>query len=409
MAGQNKIIRLNPIRGGLNTTVDDESRPADQAGKMRNFTRMRTGGLAVRNGYQAVANQYEASNEEVGIGLAEYSYQVFDDSDLDNIVSSTVDEIVLFSVDDTKRLKKQTLTITETLASTAQVSISPRLDGTNTFLGYKLELKNSSDVDQLSQFNGSSKDIDISASWSNGSTETVADDLAWSLHFQVNLNTLPGGGNFYSVVGNTGASSNFERVDIDSSGNVFLFDKSNNSVSWSTGFSTATDYKCTIVCDGTNSSNLDLYVDSTLVSTATQADSEITLNFIGQKGDASQYFDGSIEWLALYDREVTTAEIATLEAQTDFPNSPQWFDPVRFYYFTRRVNTSTGEVTQSSGKTLTDLKDRIDNEPSFSATIEDGTPKAEFIPMVVDKTFSGSTEITYYLLETINIAQELVI
>lgn len=396
MAGQNRIIRFNPIRGGLNTTADDELRPPDQCGSMKNWTRMRTGGFATRNGYQAVAFQQEGGTDQLGAGAVPYTYTI------DGV---TTEEIVLLNLDHPARVKTQTLTINETLGSSAKVSISPILAGSSPFQGYKLELKDNNDIDQLSLFNGSSKDIDLTDAHENGVVETVADDAAWSLHFQIKMTALPGAGTLDSVVGNQGAASNFERVDIDENGNVVIFDKSNNSTSWSTGFSAGTTYKCTIICDGTNSNNLELYVDSVSQGTATLADSEITIKFIGQKGDNSQYFNGVIEWVALYDYEISTSVIATLEEQTDFPTSPSaplYFNAVRFYYFNRRVDTSTGSVNPTGAKTMTNLKARIDNEPSFSATIEAGTPHAEMIPMVVNLAFSTSVDITYYTVEEIN-------
>ena len=383
MAGQNKILRLAPIDLGLNTTIDNESRPPNQCGDMKNWTMTRQGAIATRQGHQRISQHLEGASDHAGLGLASYSY-----FDSDN--SQTVEELLLLSIDNPKRLKAETLTIT----GASEVTVAPFAhpnDTSSENVEYGIQIRNGSNQDILSLFDGTYS-IDISASHWHGSVLNVADDLPWSVHFELSSVTLPGGGSSAHITGNQFTAGNYELIQLTSDGDIKVSDNNATTVTWSLGL-TSSGGKITIVCDGTDSDNLELFLNGESQGTKTLVDSEITVRKIGDKGDGSLQYEGTLKNFYFYNTNLDSDDITNLNAGTRAaPANLVNYTPFYYYGLGDGINTV---------KTVGNIVTVFTNHPTPSASATDSTIPGAHIPMVIS---SEDLTVDYYSLETINTA-----
>jgi hypothetical protein len=143
--------------------------------------------------------------------------------------------------------------------------------------------------------------------FTTGSTITLADDTTWSVSAWINITTHD---NYPSLYGHNFVSTEYTRVFVQSSGTLLtLYNDANQLASWTVSLSTATWYHIVITCDGTDTSNLELFIDATSQGSKTLADSEQVINKIGWIGYTSGYPNDKLDEFSIWDAELTTDEI----------------------------------------------------------------------------------------------------
>ena len=130
---------------------------------------------------------------------------------------------------------------------------------------------------------------------------SLADDTQWTIIFKLNFESLNANRGLY---GNLYTSGNYTRCfyDIAPTPGIAIANDANISTIISTGTLTInTDYTLAIVCNGSNSSNIELFINGISKGTATLADSSQTIKRLATYGAASgNLMDGLMEYFYIY-------------------------------------------------------------------------------------------------------------
>jgi hypothetical protein len=145
----------------------------------------------------------------------------------------------------------------------------------------------------------------------NPASEVVlADDAPWAISMWVRfdaINTING------LHGQTAATSrSFQLLGTT----WYWYSQAGTLLTWSQTISAATWYHLALICDGTNSSNVRLYVNNVDKGAQTCANSSYRIGSLGNLDPSGAVFplDGRIDATGIWDRVLSAAEVSQLYA-----------------------------------------------------------------------------------------------
>ncbi len=140
----------------------------------------------------------------------------------------------------------------------------------------------------------------------------VADDLPWAFSFWINPGTLSSNDYIATSVGGI----NPFKLSTNTFGDIILFGENGGSATWTNAFPNGSNKwtHVVIVCDGTSSSNLRLYINGIADSgnPKTIAVSAFKITNIGALLALSTYLSGSLDELRVYNRALSASETLAL-------------------------------------------------------------------------------------------------
>jgi hypothetical protein len=160
---------------------------------------------------------------------------------------------------------------------------------------------------------GLAGDFDGTNDYADVGVIAVADDTPWTFMCRVVFDDV----NVRGLFGNQFTSGNYTRFFINNSSNFYIANDANAQAQMSAGttITAGTLYHLALVCDGTSSSNIRLYVNGVLGSTGTLADSSLTIRKLASLGSASSNtLDGRMQDVRLYNRACSLREVQEIYA-----------------------------------------------------------------------------------------------
>jgi hypothetical protein len=155
---------------------------------------------------------------------------------------------------------------------------------------------------QALSFNGTSDYLDV------GSI-AMADNTSWA----VSTWFYPTGSSYQALVGNTYTSSSYGRIQIRYNDLYMFYNDANGGINWNvgSGMPSNTWHHAIIICNGTDSNNLELYLDGVSLGYKTLADSGWTAKYLGKSGSSS-YWSGAMDEVRVYNRAISADEVGQL-------------------------------------------------------------------------------------------------
>ncbi|MBD3361425.1 hypothetical protein GF358_01405, partial [Candidatus Woesearchaeota archaeon] len=174
-------------------------------------------------------------------------------------------------------------------------------------------------------FDGNNDYIDL-----GGNKVNIPDNQTWTFSAWVKAK---GFDSYQGIYGNTLSGSEYERLQYKDDVTTFYWsDKSNTGggtdVTWSGDLGLNKWYHVALVCDGTESNNLELYLDSTSLGKQTSTDTETTIRRIGSRGSTSaNLWNGTIDEVRVYNRSLSASEVENLYSGAK-TNEFQWWSVI---------------------------------------------------------------------------------
>ncbi|MFC1705070.1 LamG domain-containing protein, partial [Nanoarchaeota archaeon] len=157
------------------------------------------------------------------------------------------------------------------------------------------------------EFGGVSDYIDL-----NSNEVVLEDDKTWTFTTWYKARSF-NVAKYHGLYGNTLGTGEYERLQVTSS-NVYIEDEDNSGggtgYSWAHSSGTDTWNFLAVVCDGSNSNNLELFIDGVSKGTITMANSKQTIRRIGSRGQTNDHmWNGTIDDVLIFNRSLSAAEI----------------------------------------------------------------------------------------------------
>ncbi len=141
----------------------------------------------------------------------------------------------------------------------------------------------------------------------------VGEDLPWSYSTWINAEDFKSGAVYPAFYGNELSAGKFQRLQFYLGTYIAIEDKNNSGAGsaykWTHGMSTGQWNSVTVVCNGTDSNNLELYINGVSKGKITMATTEFEIRQIGTRGTGTMGFDGKMDDVKVFNYALSADDI----------------------------------------------------------------------------------------------------